>query len=131
MAVGLGMVGSKVERVNRRSVRKSRRTQIEMVDWVLVRMGLLGLILLMVVLPILLGVEWGVTLPTMGLEGVMAEEAAAAGFSSGKKTKSNPMPQFSLLVLAFHLGAVMAISLFLCTFGLVESGTDACYLASL
>lgn len=109
--VGLGMVGSKVERVKRRSVRKSRRTQIEMVDCVFVRMGLLELVLLMSLL-ILVGIEVGLALSTMAVEVVVVVEEEAAELSSGKKTKNNPMPQFSLLLLALDL-AVIPISLFL------------------
>lgn len=84
-----------MERVKRRRVRKRRRAQIEMVDWVLVRIGLLEFVLLMILVT-------GEDLPKEEDLSRMAAAAAAGEeevgveeLESGKKTRSKPMPQLS------------------------------------
>lgn len=99
--VGVGREeGSKVERVKRRRVRKTKRAQIEIVDcafvnktleFVLLIDGIERLLLVvLLLLTILLLLEVLFVLPVLPL--LLP--------SSGKKTRRKPMPQFSLLLLS-------------------------------
>ncbi|PON38864.1 hypothetical protein PanWU01x14_309530, partial [Parasponia andersonii] len=117
------LLGSKVERVKRRRVMKTRRAQIEMVDWALVRRRFelvrliteLGIVVVEVVGLVVLVVE------EFGEE--EGEEkslflSTMAELSSGKKTRRRPIPQLSLELLAliaavkpiFDFGFAISIS---------------------
>jgi len=106
-------VGSKVERVKRRRVMKRKRAQMDMVDWALEIIALEVLLLLMLDL-INEGEEAEEEEEDVGggggggdEEGEEEEEEekrvilSTMGWLSswGKKTRSKPMPQFSLLWL--------------------------------
>lgn len=104
------VLGSKVERVKKSRVMKTRRAQIEMVDWALVRMRL-ELLRLKEVEPVRprddLVVEDGEeedAEPGERARSLLVGEALGPGVlsrsssSSGKKTRRRPMPRLSVLV---------------------------------
>lgn len=94
------VLGSKVERVNRRRVTKTKRAQMEIVDWALERMTLEALLLL----KLGFGGDEEEEEEDDGTEGDDGEEikslflSTMGLLSSGKKTRRRPMPQFSLLL---------------------------------
>lgn len=103
---GLAAEGSKVERVKRRRVRKTRRAQMEIVDWALERIRLLELVLLKTVHVLEEEEEEGVEDDGEEVEEeekslvVLSRMAVVVPpLSSGKNTRSKPIPQFSLLLL--------------------------------
>lgn len=118
------MVGSKVERVKRRRVRKRKRAQIEMVDWALVRIGLFELVLLMFFEELIQFEVDGEDDEGEEEEedkGMVVAAVAAEELSSGKKTRRKPMPQLSLL-LALDFAVIPISSLFrlcICIFSFV------------
>lgn len=110
------VVGSKVDRVKRRRVMKMRRAQMEMVDWALEMRRLEGVrlrVLLMIGLKQLEDEE------DDDEDDVVEEEEKRSVFfllismdsSSGKSTRRKPIPQPSLLPLAFAVNNLMPPSL--------------------
>lgn len=106
-------MGSKVERVKRRREKKTRRAQMEMVDWALQR-SWAELVRLRRVLNGDGNEEDGEENIVFFLEiRLIVLLLLGSCCSSGKKTKKNPIPQPSVLLLLLFLGfAVNAIPLF-------------------
>lgn len=106
-------MGSKVERVKRRREKKTRRAQMEMVDWALQR-SWAELVRLRRVLNGDGNEEDGEENIVFSLEiRLIVLLLLGSCCSSGKKTKKNPIPQPSVLLLLLFLGfAVNAIPLF-------------------
>lgn len=102
-------MGSKVERVKRRREKKTRRAQMEMVDWALLR-SWAELVRLRRVLNGDGNEEDGEENIVFFLE--IRLLLLGSSCSSGKKTKKIPIPQPSVLLLLFLGFAVNAIPLF-------------------
>lgn len=97
-------LGSNVERVKRRRVRKMRRAQMEIVDWALERIWL-EFVRLRSVLTVVIVLVLFLLLLLMLLF-LLLIMAACSSSSSGKNTKKKPIPQPSVLFLPFAINPI-------------------------